>query len=136
MSKGSQRRNEKFSNILNNWGDIDWSREDERRTGDEWCRVTGIIILDPDGWDRTNDSFLTEKIGFGEFLKRKTMSTTCLSDKALELYGLFNRDSKYIKCERCGVKYKWFDIDKMVWHEDKLVCKDWCSGDKNETQKV
>jgi hypothetical protein len=134
MSKGSQRRKENLPNIYKNWPDIDWSNKDERRTGDDWCQITGIIILDPDGWDRTTDSFITEKIGFGEFLKRKMRSTCSHSKTSWRLTELYDVDQKNAKCEQCGAKYSWYHINRLVWDNDKLVCKDWCLNNKKQEQ--
>lgn len=32
-----------------------------------WCTLTGIKIMDPDGWDRSNPECLKEPITLGEF---------------------------------------------------------------------
>lgn len=132
MSKGSKRRKEDFSNIQNNWPEIDWSNKNERRTGDEWSKITGVIIYDPNGWDRTNDSFMTEPIGFEEFLRRKSRSTCISNKKTIDLNYRYNKNNKFANCDNCGKLYKWFDIDKLVWNEEKLVCKDWCLNNKKE----
>lgn len=49
------------------------------RTPDEWCELTGIQIMDPDGWDRKN-YFVSwnTPITREEFIKKAWMST-CLS---------------------------------------------------------
>lgn len=44
---------------------------------DEWCDITGIRVLDPDGWRDDNlpwDAPITE----GEFIRRAMRSTVCL----------------------------------------------------------
>lgn len=54
----------------------------ELRTSQQWSQrlldSTGIIILDPDGWDRKNyeQSFNVELITFDEFMRRVERSTT------------------------------------------------------------
>ena len=54
----------------------------ELRTSRQWSQRlldnTGIIILDPDGWDRKNyeQSFNVELITFDEFMRRVERSTT------------------------------------------------------------
>lgn len=53
----------------------------EKKTSKEWyetIRDSGLIILDPDGWDRENYqySFNEEKITKEEFLNRLIRSTT------------------------------------------------------------
>ena len=49
------------------------------KTAKQWCEITGIQVLDPDGWDRSNPKFLeiwnTHKISFNEFWNRVTNST-------------------------------------------------------------
>lgn len=56
-------------------------KEKIKKTSEEWMEITGkfekIIILDPDGWDRTNFqfSFYEEKITHGEFISRIMEST-------------------------------------------------------------
>lgn len=53
----------------------------ELKTSDEWARskeFDGLIILDPDGWDRQGDydySFYREKITRKEFESRMVRST-------------------------------------------------------------
>lgn len=46
----------------------------EELPADEWCSITGIRILDPDGWREDNlpwDAPITE----GEFIRRAMVST-------------------------------------------------------------
>lgn len=49
------------------------------KTGFEWNRIleaqNGLTICDPDGWNRTNDSFYSELISEEEFQKRLCIST-------------------------------------------------------------
>ena len=50
----------------------------ELKTSDEWLEIfPGVIILDPDGWDRQNYkfSFYEEKITLDEFKRRLYNST-------------------------------------------------------------
>ena len=51
---------------------VEWEKEDE----------SGIVVLDPDGWDRTNYqySYYEELITLEEYNKRKTWST-CMFNK-------------------------------------------------------
>jgi hypothetical protein len=51
----------------------------ELKTPEEWCKLTGIIILDPDGWDRSAANFdndWNKKIAFDEFYYKAAVSTT------------------------------------------------------------
>ncbi len=49
------------------------------RTSEEWQKLLGVEVLDPDGWDRQNleYSFYQEQITRKEFEKRLDTSTTC-----------------------------------------------------------
>lgn len=51
---------------------------EELKTSAEWERLDGIVITDPDGWDRTNYqfSFHEENITLAEYVKRRSNSTT------------------------------------------------------------
>lgn len=43
-----------------------------------WCKLTGIYILDPDGWDRTYPNFekdWNKKITYKDFLNKASFST-------------------------------------------------------------
>jgi len=46
----------------------------------EWCELTGIVVQDPDGWDRGDPNFYenweNKKICFDEFWNRAMNSTT------------------------------------------------------------
>jgi len=49
------------------------------KTSEEWARedISGIVVLDPDGWDRSNYeySYYKEKITHKEYKIRQMMST-------------------------------------------------------------
>ena len=49
-----------------------------KKTSDLWEKDCPYIILDPDGWDRTNFkfSFYQEEITHSEFTTRLVLSTT------------------------------------------------------------
>jgi hypothetical protein len=58
----------------NNYDDI------FRKTSEEWCKKTGVQVLDPDGWDRDNfKASWNEKISYAEFESRVQRSTIRLS---------------------------------------------------------
>jgi hypothetical protein len=44
------------------------------RTPDEWSRIQGVLVLDPDGW-REDGKPWTEPITEDEFAKRLAIST-------------------------------------------------------------
>lgn len=47
------------------------------RTPDEWQKMLGVKVLDPDGWDRRNlEESWSEPISEDEFRIRASMSTT------------------------------------------------------------
>jgi len=50
-----------------------------RRSAAEWCKITGIEVLDPDGWDRADVNFMDnwnhKPISHSEFKARADMST-------------------------------------------------------------
>lgn len=52
---------------------------DELKTPSEWCAVTGIVILDPDGWDRklqdSSPGSFWAPCSEEEFMRRAFMST-------------------------------------------------------------
>ncbi len=64
-------------------------------TGDYyfWVKLTGLKIMDADGWDRKNpDSFL-EKITLAEFLKRAIQCTMYLQiGRMEELHSLIDNE--------------------------------------------
>lgn len=47
-----------------------------KRTPDEWCKIRGIKILDPDGWRGPNDPSWDTPIDWMEFSERASRSTT------------------------------------------------------------
>ncbi len=48
----------------------------ELKTSDEWVKETGVVIMDPDGWDRSNfDKSWAEPISKVEFDDRVQRST-------------------------------------------------------------
>lgn len=51
----------------------------EKRTPDEWCRILGVTILDPDGWRQDGKSW-DEPITRPEFMRRMQVSTIEESD--------------------------------------------------------
>lgn len=47
-------------------------------TPDQWCQLTEIVVMDPDGWDRSNyQKDWAKPLTFDEFLTKAHMSTTC-----------------------------------------------------------
>lgn len=64
-----------------NWSWEEWRDEEDEEPeqlndSEEWCKITGISVMDPDGWDRSNltGSWL-EKISYDEFMRRAMVST-------------------------------------------------------------
>lgn len=47
----------------------------EVRTPEEWMWVTGILIMDPDGWRREGDPPWSQPITREEFIRRAGVST-------------------------------------------------------------
>lgn len=61
----------------------------ETKSSQRWAEITGVVVYDPDGWDRTNYqySWFDELITFAEFKRRVFMSTVDMdSIKSLEPY--------------------------------------------------
>lgn len=62
-------------------GNASWELKDDTKTSKEWFneipKEHGVIILDPDGWDRENYdySFNQERISYIEFNRRLCSST-------------------------------------------------------------
>jgi hypothetical protein len=51
-----------------------------KRSSAAWAVLTGVIVVDPDGWDRRNyEQSWNEPITLEEFRKRTFMSTVFLS---------------------------------------------------------
>lgn len=54
-------------------------KKEEKKTSEEWQKLCTVIILDPDGWDRSSEgweySWYKEKITRNEFEKRMCSST-------------------------------------------------------------
>lgn len=57
----------------------------ERKTSEEWQKLTNIEVLDPDGWDRKNFqySWYEEEITAKEFEKRLVFSTIKINSGSL-----------------------------------------------------
>tara|TARA_B100000767_G_C19726373_1_gene519661 strand:- start:399 stop:1187 length:789 start_codon:yes stop_codon:yes gene_type:complete len=55
--------------------------EDKLMTSKDWCDFCKVVVLDPDGWDRTNykHSFEVEKINLTDFAVRLSDSTVSWS---------------------------------------------------------
>lgn len=51
---------------------------EELKTSAQWAEEKGVVVLDPDGWDRQNYdySWNVEEITEAEFERRKSESTT------------------------------------------------------------
>lgn len=51
---------------------------EELKTSAQWAEEKGVVVLDPDGWDRKNYdySWNEEEITEAEFERRKSESTT------------------------------------------------------------
>lgn len=61
----------------------------ETKSSQRWAEITGVVVYDPDGWNRLNYqySWFDELITFAEFKRRVFMSTVDLNSiKALEPY--------------------------------------------------
>lgn len=54
------------------------------KTPDEWQEITGITILDADGWGGKDGRPWTDKIGYVEWNKRMSRSTVQM--KSIEQY--------------------------------------------------
>lgn len=81
--KGNEPNNHRnFKKWNDNYDAIDFSKT---KTSAEWLaeKYKGTIILDPDGWDRSNFdfSFNEEQISFSEFERRLCYSTIKLNKK-------------------------------------------------------
>jgi hypothetical protein len=63
-----------------------------KRSAEEWCKLTDIIVHDPDGWDRHDPNFYSNwenrQISFDEFWEKAAMSTT---------YGMGNKNEVWNK---------------------------------------
>lgn len=47
-----------------------------KASSEHWAEVTGVIVFDPDGWDRQNfEASWSEEITLAEFKRRVWMST-------------------------------------------------------------
>lgn len=42
---------------------------------EQWCKETGIVILDPDGWRGKDDPAWDKEISLQDFLQRASVST-------------------------------------------------------------
>ena len=42
---------------------------------EKWCELTGIVIIDPDGWDRGSQTDYNRAISFSEFYNKAIAST-------------------------------------------------------------
>ena len=75
--KGSKPRplSVPYNVYADNWASIDMRK---KLTSEEWCKLKGIKILDPDGWDRSPENWeksWNEKITEEEFDNRASKST-------------------------------------------------------------
>lgn len=49
---------------------------EDRYDSSHWAQVTGVIVMDPDGWNRQDfENSWNEKITLAEFKRRAWMST-------------------------------------------------------------
>jgi len=84
--KGDKSRNCFSAQYKSNYDAIDWS---PKKTSDEWHKelCPDTIILDPDGWDRSNfEESWNEKISRAEFIRRLGMSTIRFDEEVLKLF--------------------------------------------------
>ncbi len=68
-----------------------------RFNAEKWCQLTGVVIIDPDGWDRSDaakfDADWNKVIDFSTFMDKTHRSTTYanrLTDDQLKLKVLEN----------------------------------------------
>lgn len=48
-------------------------------SSEDWCKLTGVLVLDPDGWDRKAPNFdedWNKEISFDTFWAKASNSTT------------------------------------------------------------
>lgn len=63
------------------------------RSSEVWAALTGIVVYDPDGWDRSNfEASWAEPITLEEFRSRTYMSTILLSDSLHVLDSLLSEN--------------------------------------------
>jgi len=57
----------------------------ETKSSQRWAELTGVVVYDPDGWDRTNyqESWFNELITLDEFKRRVYMSTVLMSSLSM-----------------------------------------------------
>ena len=58
----------------------------QTRPSAEWCQITGITVLDPDGWDRMNlEASWAEPITRAEFMRRCWTSTISAEESKIRM---------------------------------------------------
>ena len=55
---------------------------------EDWERITGITIMDADGWRSPGDPPYEKPISRDEFMRRMSISTICASLEALRALGI------------------------------------------------
>jgi hypothetical protein len=53
------------------------------KTIKEWADNEGIVVLDPDGFDRTDPELMTRKFSYKDFCKGILRSTICMPTKGI-----------------------------------------------------
>jgi hypothetical protein len=59
--------------------------KDELKTIQEWADKDGIIVLDPDGFDRTQPDVMTNKISYEEYSKGILFCTIIMPAKGVDI---------------------------------------------------
>ena len=93
-----------------------------------WCEVTGIQIIDPDGWRREGDPSIHHPISFREFLQRASVSTCSnikkLNDLCVE-HGIVGVDDKpdLVKITQDMISDLRKDYEQTKVHHQDLIAK-------------
>lgn len=66
------------------------STKDKTFSPANWCQMTGIVIIDPDGWDRSNYEDFQREISLKEFINKCHFSTTNMAPNYMALSELIN----------------------------------------------
>ena len=71
-----------------------------KKCSDEWCKEEKILVMDPDGWDRTNyDESWAEEITLAEFNKRVSVST-CQHRYKPDVKPVYSREARKARTSR------------------------------------
>lgn len=93
------------------------NQKETKLSSDSWSKLLNILVLDPDGWDRSPENFekdWTKKILYQAFLNKMFYSTTQRMDNRQHFIDYDNKICQYIFRYGKNLKRKDYKITGII----------------------